>query len=421
MNTNTTPFREAALKQMASPEQLDQLLQVVTFRAWVIAGTVYALLFFIVAWSIFGSVSTRADGKGILLAGGGDIYNAVSPDGPSHVNTILVKVGEKVTKGQIVATLSRPDLVDQIQVTRNYLSKLQNQYNQLQVTSKTEIATRVQQTTDQQQSLQRSFQNSQQKLGNLQQLLAIKQAAFKRGIETRQSVDQTFQDFYNVKSEVASYDNQLVQLSIAQNSFNDQWRERLRELQLKITDETAQLQNLLIRLKMSTDVQSPVDGVVTNAQATVGSIVNTGDPLVSVASQGKGLDALVYLPPHVGKQVKPGMQALVTPTSVEKAEYGSIYGSVISVAAFPSTPQAILAALQNQDLVKQFTRDEVPIEVRIRLQNDPNTYSNLKWSSSKGPQQLITSGTLVSAMVTVRKQKPITLVIPAFKKLTGMQ
>ncbi len=421
MTINNTPFREAALKQMASPEQLDQLLQVVTPRAWFIAGTVYALLLAIIFWSFFGSVSTRAEGPGILLAGGGDIYNAVASDGPSHVNSILVKVGQHVAKGQVVATLSRPDLSDQIEVDRNYLNELQAQYNQLTATSKVEINTRKQQTQDQQQSLQSSLANSEQKLKNLQDLLAVKQAAFKRGIEIRQSVDQTFQDYYNVRSEAENYQNQLVQLAITQNSFVDQWRERLRDLQLKITDEDTQLQNLLIRMKMSTNVQSPVDGTVTNTQATVGGIVNTGAPLISIASQGKGLDALIYLPPHVGKQVKSGMQALITPTSVEKAEFGSIYGRVISVATFPSTPEAIQAVLQNQDLVKQFTRDEVPIELRVRLESDPNTYSGLKWSSSKGPRQFITTGTLINAMVTVRTQKPITLVIPAFKKLTGIE
>ena len=54
----------------------------------------------------------------------------------------------------------------------------------------------------------------------------------------------------------------------------------------------------------------------------------------SIASEGDGLDALVYLSPQAGKQVKSNMQALVSPTTVEKSEYGSIYGKVTQVLNF---------------------------------------------------------------------------------------
>ncbi len=36
-------------------------------------------------WLIFGNIPTRAEGPGILIAGGGDIYQAVAADGPSLV------------------------------------------------------------------------------------------------------------------------------------------------------------------------------------------------------------------------------------------------------------------------------------------------------------------------------------------------
>lgn len=255
---------------------------------------------------------------------------------------------------------------------------------------------------------------------NLDELLTIKQTAFQHGIETKQSVDQTYQDDFSVRSEIQGYNNQLVQLKVQQDAFVDQWNERLRELNLKITDENAKLANLQTELKHSTNVTSPVDGTVIGIQATVGTIINTGASVVAIADRGKGLDALIYLPPQVGKQVRYGMKVLVTPTTVEKAEYGSIHGKVLSVAAFPATPEAIEATLQNQNLVKQFSSSGAPIEIRVHLESNPATYSGLAWSSSKGPQQLITPGTLATAMITIRKQPPITLVIPAIKKMMGI-
>jgi len=419
-NDEKITFREAALTELTSPDQLDQLINIVPVKAWVIASVLYCLLFFLIIWSIFGSVETRAEGAGILLAGNGDIYSAVAPLGPSRIQKILVVAGQQVKQGQVLAVLARPDLLDQINVSQKYIAQLNQQYQQLKTSAAQQIAKRQQQTIVQQQALQQSLNNSQNKLKNLDDLLAIKQNAFKRGIETRQSVDQTYQDDFNVKSEIQGYNNQLVQLKVQQDAFADQWNERLRELNLKITDENAKLSNMQTELKRSASVTSPVDGTVIGIQAIVGTIINTGASVVAIADHGKGLDALIYLPPQVGKQVKYDMKALVTPTTVEKAEYGSIYGKVLSVAAFPATPEAIEASLQNQNLVRQFSGSGAPIEIRVHLENDPTTYSGLDWSSSKGPQQLITPGTLATATITIRKQPPITLVIPAFKKMMGL-
>ena len=102
--TDQSKFRPQALKEISSPDQLDQLIQVVTPRSWQIAITIYAIILAILIWSIVGTIPTRVEGSGILLAGGGNIYNAVAPEGPSRVNAILVKGGEQVTKGQVVAT-----------------------------------------------------------------------------------------------------------------------------------------------------------------------------------------------------------------------------------------------------------------------------------------------------------------------------
>lgn len=416
-----TKFRKAALKQFTSPEQLDQLIQVVTPQSWIIAGTLYAILLLLLIWSIIGNVPTRAGGPGILLAGGGDIYNAVAPDGPSRIAAIKVKPGDQVSKGQVIVILARPDLLEQIKVTQNYLTDLEGKLANLTTLSKQEIATHHQQLEQERQSLKQALADSNEKFKHLGEFLALRQAALQKGIETRQNVEQTLQEYYNVKGEIDAYADKLVQLDINETNFLDQWHERLRELDLKITDEKVKLANLQTRLKLSVDVTSPVSGTATAIQAALGSIVNTGAPIVSIASAGVGLDALVYLPPQVGKRIKPGMQALISPTTVEKAEFGSIEGQVMSVSNFPVTTEAMQATLQNTELVKEFVHEEAPIEVRIQLLKDPNTFSQLKWSSSSGPKHPITPGTLVTGMITIREQAPITLLIPAFKKLTGIE
>ena len=419
--SNQIKFRTEALKQLSSPEQLDQLIRVVTPNSWIIAGTCYIILLIVLIWSIFGSVPTRVEGQGILLAGGGDIFNAVAPDGPGTLATVLVKPGDYVKKGQVVATLLRPDLSDKITVLQNYLTELEKTKANLLATSQNEIKNHQEETQKERDSLKNVIAATEQKEQHLSSLLAIKDAAFKKGLEIRQNVEQTFQEYYGVKIELEGYRDKMIQLDIGEANFNDGWNERLRQLNLKITDQVLTLNNLKTQLKLSRDVNSPIDGEITEIRSTVGSIISVGTPIVSVASQGTGLDALVYLPPQAGKQVKPNMQALVSPSTVEKAEFGSVYGTVTQVAEFPSTSQEVIAVLQNEELVKKFFDKEVPFAVRIHLKENPTVYSGLKWSSSKGPKVKVTTGTLVSALITTREQAPITLVIPALKKIWGVE
>ena len=126
---------------------------------------------------------------------------------------------------------------------------------------------------------------------------------------------------------------------------------------------------------------------------------------------------MIYLAPQDGKRVKKDMSALVVPTTVKKEEYGGIQGRVTYVSPFPVTPQSMQAILQNEELVENFSKDGAPIAVRIRLARDSNTFSGLKWSSSKGPEQEITPGTLMRGRITVREQSRFSLVIPALKKV----
>ena len=57
---------------------------------------------------------------------------------------------------------------------------------------------------------------------------------------------------------------------------------------------------------------------------------------------------------------------------------------------------------------------------KVALERDPSTFSLYRWTSGKGPPILLSSGTLTRAEVTTREQRPIDLVIPLTKRLTGI-
>lgn len=131
------------------------------------------------------------------------------------------------------------------------------------------------------------------------------------------------------------------------------------------------------------------------------------------------IDAAVYVPAGMGKVILPGMVAHVVPSTVKKQEYGSILGVVETVASFPSTHSSMMAVLSNEKLVENFTKDGPQLYVRIDLK-EANTPSRFKWTTSKGPNMIITNGTLCTADIVIKTQPPITLVVPAIKQFLGI-
>jgi HlyD family secretion protein len=60
------------------------------------------------------------------------------------------------------------------------------------------------------------------------------------------------------------------------------------------------------------------------------------------------------------------------------------------------------------------------IQVEAELQPDNSTFSGYKWSSSKGVDMKISSGTTTSVRVTTEERSPISFIFPFLKSLTGV-
>jgi HlyD family secretion protein len=130
--------------------------------------------------------------------------------------------------------------------------------------------------------------------------------------------------------------------------------------------------------------------------------------------------ALVYLPAGPGKRVAPGMTARIATESYNKAEYGYITGKVTKVSNIPQTEEQLGIELENKTLVQQMMRDGAPLRAVVELDRNPQTVSGLHWSSSQGPDEKISQGTLVQGEIVTESRRPIALAIPLLKSLLGI-
>lgn len=117
-------FREVSLERLASPEQLDELIKVTSPRAWLALLAIGCILASAIAWGFLGSIPTKIQGEGILLNNGGVFSLQHHTSG--QVVDVRFKVGDMVKKGDVIARIEQPQLVDKINGLLGTLDKMKS-------------------------------------------------------------------------------------------------------------------------------------------------------------------------------------------------------------------------------------------------------------------------------------------------------
>ncbi len=118
-------FRKKSLEHLSNPEQLDTIMKVTTPKGWIALASCAFIIFLALIWALFGKIPTTLTGSGMLLRTGG-VYT-VEARGEGQIKEILVRVGDNVTVGQIVATVDQQNLHLLVEQTRNKLKNLETE------------------------------------------------------------------------------------------------------------------------------------------------------------------------------------------------------------------------------------------------------------------------------------------------------
>ncbi len=414
-------FRKVALDRLSSPEQLDQLVSVTTPLGWVSLLGFLLLLSSVVVWGFLGKISSMATGGGILIKTGGIINVAAHVQG--QISNIYVAEGESVRKGQIVARVEQPALLDEIRAERQALLELRAREEQIAEFGSESLRLQIDTLRKEKANIEGSIAHHQERARWLDEKVNIQARLLEEGLITRQTLVDTKSEREAVTRSIEEDRAELKKLVAREQELVQEKERELLTSQQSISEAERQLELKEAQLALSSRIVSSYTGNVIEVRAAEGQIIHAGNPILSLELTGQGiqdLQALLYMPPDLGKKVQPGMLVHVTPLTVKPEEHGYMLGIVTQVAEFPSSTQGMMRTLENQALVDQFSSAGAPIAVYADLIPDAETPSGYKWSSSQGPPFKIFSGTLCGGSVEVDAQPPIGLVVPFFKKQFGL-
>jgi HlyD family secretion protein len=378
-------FRKVALERLSSPDKLDQLIQVVSGKAWLVLTLIVFLVTAIILWSIFGRIDIEVQAEGVLLRTGGilNIYSFIT----GEVTDVAVRPGANVERGDVIARIMAPEILSQMYLLKQQISDKKISYE-----------TQLQHFNLLQEQLQSAVKN-------LKDRLKQREILFNKGLLTK---DKLLEISAMLQTKIAELDKINLDRLAAKDELD-----QLQDKRQSLKDE---------RFRVSR-IDSPYTGKIVEVKVKDDQLVESGSKIASLELIGKNiknLEATIYVSYNEGTKITKGMDALISPNIVEAEEYGTMLGKVISVSMYPLSSEAMLNDIGNEDLVKRLTESGPKYAVSVDLKVDVNTVSGYAWTSSEGPPLKISSGTVCSAFILLEHRAPISFVLPFLKKTFGV-
>ena len=407
-------FRKSALAKMTSPEQLDQALRVTRPSGWL---SLFALIFLILAaltWGLFGTIATVAEGQGMLLRQSGVV--GLTSTGRGQVEEVIVAVGDHVEKGQVVATVRQELMQREIAELERKRAELEAIRLDLERYVAEQLKLDAASLAHRRRNLEQTIVTLKREQMLLEDSVKGHRKLVEAGVITQQALLESEQELNASLDRLAGVRLELDGLELERLKTEQQLEQQLQSKRAEIREVDLQLSSLRDQLAESIRVVSTHSGTVLELMVDTGHLVAPGSLVLNMEADSEELMAVIFVPASLGKQVEVGMRANISPSNVQREEHGFLLGEVTHVAEFPSTTQGLMRLLANSDLASNLMEEEPPIRVDVELKRDPETPTGYSWSSRRGPEQRISSGTVSQGSVIVRRDRPISLIIPFLRK-----
>lgn len=417
-------FRQSALAKLSSPEQLDTLVKQVSSKGWLALSTFGLIIVFTVIWGFYGTITTKVNGTGLImkLSGMSNIYSTTS----GMISELYVKVGDVVTKDQIVAKVLHKREQLAIKAKEDALLKLKEKYEESSKIGTNDLKLNFSILKKQKDEIKLQIAMTKKNYKDISSKIKSQKELYAKGLITKERLTNTKNSLEKTDMELTSLINSLSVKNIEAFQKKRAFEDKLSQYEQRIVDAKRELRKLRQNLILESNIKSNFTGKIVELNVAQGTVVGGGKHIAVIENSSNindvdtNLRAVFFIPSIKGKLVQNDMMAQVSPSNIKKQEFGFIKGKVDFVSEFPASSQAIMNIIKNEDLARSFVQNGPPIIVYATLQKDNTTFSKLQWSSSKGPTVHITSGTICQVQVAVKKQKPISLVIPYIEKTLGL-
>jgi HlyD family secretion protein len=416
-----TDIPPEAPKRFASPDHLDQRINLIPPAMRVMALSATVLVIAGLVWAFFGSVPTRATGRGVLLADG-KASHTVQPVVSGPVIELLVSRGQQVEADALIARIEQVSLNTQLVSNTARVGVMEQNLARLRAAHGIEFAKSEASYRRQSAAAEEQVSAGKIRATQLKEILTTDEALLQRGLVSRMEVANARAQYDQTMQEVANATARALQIESQREQKRDMLADVERQKQEEIDALKAEGARLESEVSIGSAVKAPVAGRIEEIRVGRGDVVSPGTVLVTIGQVNPGsFEILAVFANNMAKRIVPGMDTHIRPVSVRKEEHGSMRGRVLSISELSISKAELDAILRNSELTNNLMGDTAPLLAKIEVFLDKGTPSGFAWWGGQGPPFAVTRGTRVEVDVLVDHRRPIALIIPAFRQLLGLE
>ena len=394
--------------------ELHEGLIVVSSKAWFGLTFFSILVLAILLWGFFGVLPVEVQGEGLFtsLKGVFKVDNLTN----GVVDAVLVKRGDKIKADQELVLIHDPEDRIKLEVATRQYERVKQRLEMLRKNVTIELAAHTGALEKDIAANRFHLDELEKQRPSLEEILKNKQDLYSQGLVNLETVHTA--EVNLAQNQIASQDT-AAKIKDLEADLSKEYRTeeiKAKEKELLDTEETL---NLLNSRKKLSSALSPHEGTVIEVKVEPGQVVKQGDPLIwlEYPSHGKA-DSIVlaYVPIEKGKKIKKDDAVNIEVGSINMFEYGMIKGKVVDVSGYAVSPDVITKKVFNEGLAKfLMSGEQALVQVVIRPNLDPNTFSGYEWTSGAGPQEEVTTGTVCKVKITVDEIAPIYYLFPLWR------
>jgi hypothetical protein len=275
--------------------------------------------------------------------------------------------------------------------------------------------------------IQRQLRDKRQELLEREQLLVRLKALWRKGYVSAAQLLQEQSNVIGLRQQVVQLDRDRLGNSF---SSTDQ-RQQATEAELNSLQTTDQLQDALVTyMSRVLTIAPPSGGYLVALYQQNGMQVKQGDELFTYSLKAPELPEVipVFVDAATVQQLDEGMQVLVTPKGISRAQYGGIPGVVDEVGRLPVHGEALAAVAGGRSLaaaISQANPSPYLVHVKLKLANPGRCRQLLSrlcyaWSGRRIPPFPVRIGSQADVQLTTIYRRPIEFVMPALREALGL-
>jgi len=385
---------DLVLSMPKDPLAYKQTVTVLTtpFKFW--SYTTSGITLVVLLWSFLGRVPQSISATGVLTIP----YKVVTVNQPQAgiFESIKIKPGVVVSKGDVVATLN--NISDQ-EAVDEAKDKYKSSISKYQRTYQTELSNQV-------------LSSQRQIADDLESISNIASSIYDQGVISKQQLENARQNY-------------LSALQTLNSTLSTQEAAKYDVVQAKINLDSA-----LTKLKNDSQFRSQYSGEVLTVYPQIGSLADSSVPFFSLLKNDKSnkqtLSVVTFLTAEESAQVSKGMSVRILPNNILPNTLGYLEGIVEFVSSVAATSEGASYIVGDSALSDQLTQNSRNIYTLITLSKDETSHDGYRWVNGSGPskgdkQSEPRIGLGASVQITNKTVPPITIAIPATKRLFGIE